>query len=1272
MSRWTDEQLEAISASGCNLLVAAAAGAGKTAVLVERIIRKITDKENPVDIDRLLIVTFTTAAAAEMRQRIGDAIARELEKDPGSRNLQRQAALVNRACITTIHSFCLDVIKNNFHCVDLDPSFRIADETEALLMKVETLEELFEEKYDEEDFSPDFLQLVECYGGSRDDRLIQDMVLDLYEFVQSHPWPEKWLKQSAEAFNVPEGLDFGSTAWGRILIKSAEIELEGCLEAMRRSVDIIQSSHGLEPYLPIFNEDISNMEAILKACKSFDRPSALERSVSWDGLCDAFSSLEFGRLGRCGKDADKTSQEQVKALRDEVKERIKRLKEEIFVLPSAAIAEDLRSIYPLIRCLSGLVMEFGEKYAAKKRDKSLLDFNDLEHFCLKILIEPGEEIVPSKVALALQERFEEILVDEYQDSNLVQEVILTAISRNNAERPNMFMVGDVKQSIYRFRQARPELFLDKYNSYPSEVGSKNRKIMLYKNFRSREEVIHAVNFIFKQIMSESVGELDYSDVEALNPGAEYCPFEESGAWVGGPVELHIIESGAYQPEISDNGENPDEEGEPEGKELSQEPEEQPDVIQAEARVVAGRIKNLVDSGTFMVFDKNTGAYRKAMYRDIVILLRTTRNWSDVFMEELTARGIPAYADTGTGYFRTVEVQTVMSLLQIIDNPMQDIPMLSVLRSSIGAFSPDALADIRLLDREASFYEAMKKMAAEGAGTVAEKTRKFLDRLEGWRQKALYLSTDELIWYLYTDTGYYSYAGAMPGGVQRQANLRVLFERARQYEQTSYKGLFNFINFINRLKRSSGDMGSARVLGENENVVRIMSIHKSKGLEFPVVIVSGCGKNFNLQDMNRGILVHQDLGFGPDFVDCKRRLSYPSMPKQALRYKIRLETLSEEMRILYVAFTRAREKLIITGTVKDLKKSVSRWLECQCPGAAKLPEYEMLKARNYLDWIGPAVLRHRDCSALRELVPGNSGETLEDASSWDVKLWSRKDILQDKAAQLQEQKDFRDWIKDIGERAEHTGYADEIKRRLGWRYPYEVSARLPAKISVTELKRRFSTEMAEEYPAATAYMPPLIKKPAFLETPEGFSPAERGTILHFVMQHVDLDRIRAVLSGAGQDIGLEDDIRLQVEGMVKDELLTPQQAEVVDMAKIARFFRSPIGLRLLNAGKVSREVAFNIELKGSDIYKDMPSVLQEETILVQGVVDCCFEEQGNIVLLDYKTDYVPYGCADSVRERYRTQMEYYATALERITGKKVKEVYIYLFWNGELIDYNEGL
>lgn len=1250
-TKWTDEQREAIKGREKNLLVAAAAGAGKTAVLVERIIQKITDEENPMDIDRLLVVTFTNAAATEMRERIGEAISERLENNPGSANIQRQLTLLGKASITTIHSFCLEVIRSNFQQINIDPGFRIADQTESQLMKLEALNEVFEEQYENE--NTDFFELLECYGGNRDDKELQDMVLNLYDFIQSSPWPKEWLEKMTKSMNIPDGTDFGKTLWGSVLLTSVKIELEGLKEMITRALEILKKASSLEKYQAVYMEDLANIEAMLKLLNE-------DSDMQWNRVFNAFQGIEFATLPRCGKGVDKDKQEIVKKIRDDVKQRIRKLREKVITSVSDEIINDMKTLYPKMKCFASLVELLTEKYAKKKSRKSVVDFNDLEHFCLEVLTEKKEDgsIMPSKTAITYRERFAEILVDEYQDSNLVQETIISMISKGDTDSPSVFMVGDVKQSIYRFRQARPDLFLDKYNTYSMDKGEFCRKILLFKNFRSRSEVVDAVNFLFKQIMSVGVGELDYTDTEALNSGAVFDENNREDMTVGGEAELHLIQTGSRE-DIS-AFENEGEEGQQdEGQ--GEEDEEMLDNVQCEARLVARRILELMkpdkEGRYFGVFDKEKKEYRRVEYRDIVILLRTTRNWAEVFVDELSMMGIPAFADTGTGFFKTVEVQVVLSLLQIIDNPLQDIPLLSVLRSPIVGFTTDELAELRLVDRKALLFDALKKLAESDEGETAQKASVFLESLQKWREMSLYMSTDRLLWQLYNDTGYYSIVGAMSAGEQRQANLRILFERARQFEETSYKGLFNFINFIDKLKSSRGDMGSAKILGENDNVVRIMSIHKSKGLEFPVVIVAGCGKKFNLQDMNKSVLLHQELGFGPDVVDHKLRLSWPSVAKQAIRERIKAETLSEEMRILYVALTRAREKLIITGAVKNARKAVEKWSDCASVQESKLPAYEVLKGANYLDWIGPAILRHKSCSGLRDCVENANfrGMLIDDSSVWGVKIWDKSDVQSSRISEELGESEFVKWLDSLEVAEEEPSeLVEETARRLSWSYPYAKASKVPAKVSVTELKRRYNEMLSEDAMAFPEYQPVLVKKPMFLEEKKGLSYAEKGTILHFVMQHLDYSR---------------EDIEAQIEDMVARDLLTDQQAQSVDAGKIRRFLKSPLGKRMLASRSINREVPFNIEIPCHELYMDMEGeACHSETLLLQGVIDCYFEEPDGIVLVDYKTDYVSPGNVEMIRERYRVQILYYARALEMLTGKRVKEKYIYLFWNGEVLEF----
>ncbi|WP_288222497.1 helicase-exonuclease AddAB subunit AddA [uncultured Clostridium sp.] len=1247
-TKWTEDQLKAINTRNCNLLVAAAAGSGKTAVLVERIIRIITNEDNPIDIDRLLVVTFTSAAAAEMRERIADAISKALEVNPNSKVLQRQLTLLSRANITTMHSFCLDVIKNYYHIINLDPTFRIADETENTLLKLEVINDMFEDYYENED--EDFKRLIDAYSTSRDDERLKEIILDLYRFSMSGPWPEEWLKDSAESFNIETIEDLNETVWIKVLKETIAIEVSGYIKILGKALDLIKSTEGLEPYEATFNDEINMFNGVLEALNYGIRE-----------LYSEVSKISFGRLKSVKKDkvSDVESLEIVKSIRDSIKKKCAKLVEDSFSMTVEDALNGIKNSYPYMKMISKLTLDFINRFKKKKRERNLLDFNDLEHLCLKILISNDEEgnINPSSVSEGFREYFDEVLVDEYQDSNNVQEAIIDLVSRKSLDNPNVFMVGDVKQSIYRFRQAKPELFLEKYNSYPLEDGSLNRKIQLYKNFRSREEVINGVNYIFKEVMSKTVGELEYNDEEALNLGASYKENEDENTFVAGPIELHILDK-------SGNKDIPEEDKIEEVNLTDSDIEEEEDVdaITLEARIVARRIKELlnpdINTGKiFKVLDKETGEYRPLKYKDIVILLRATKNWSEIFLEELGYEGIPIYADTGTGYFETIEIRTIMSLLKIIDNPMQDVPMISVLRSPLVGFTAEELGDIRLLNKEKYFYEIISDVSEDAYEVNEElkyKCKMFINNLKKWRKKSIYTPIDEFIWYLYMDTAYYGYVGAMPNGKLRQANLKILFQRAKQFEQTSFKGLFNFINFINKLRNSSGDMGSAKVLGENEDVVRIMSIHKSKGLEFPVVFTSGFGKQFNLMDLNKSILYHDDLGLGPDYVDLERRNSYSTLAKEAIKKKILFETLSEEMRILYVAFTRAKEKLIITGATRDLEKSISRWMSAASIDDEIVPPSEVLKGKSYLDWIGMAICKHRDGENLRNYIGSTNSLIVNDFSTWKVKMWSKNDLTVEKdEVAVDENSEDELFIHS------HVNYIDkEIRRRLDYEYKYSLASGLPSNVSVSDLKRSLYENEDDDVLTVNIFKDKEVIKPKFLQEKKGLSASERGTAVHFIMQKLNLEKVHT-----------RDEIKEQINEMKNNNLLSEDEVKAVDKINFLGFFRSNLGKRMLSAYNenrlVKRELPFYTEISSLNIDSTLPEKLYgKENVRLQGIIDCIFEEEDGIVLLDYKTDYVVEGMEEEIIEKYRVQLKYYKDAVEKITGKKVKESYLYLFGLGK--------
>ncbi len=1259
-TKWTDEQLLAIETRGKNLLVAAAAGSGKTAVLVERIIKIITDDNNPVDIDKLLVVTFTNAAASEMRERIGDAISKKLEEMPDSKTLQRQLALLNKSNITTIHSFCLDIIKNNFHLIDLDPGFRIGDETECTLIKQDVLIELFEDKYDKEDEG--FLNLIEAYCTNRDDERLKEIVLKLYNFSMSGPWPSVWLREKAQEFNINSLDELEKASWYKVLKESLYLDLNNGKNGLDEAIKICEEDSDLAPYLLNLKPELNGIENAINSL-----------NLNLEQIYKAIKDIEFAYRIKTVKKGlgDELDKKKVKSLRDDVKKKINQIKGGVFSVSLDETLNGIKNMYPIIKSLTELVIEFSDRYVKKKMERVILDFNDLEHLCLKILTcnDENGEVYASSVAQKFREKFEEVLVDEYQDSNNVQETIISMVSRKDLDNPNVFMVGDVKQSIYRFRQAKPELFLEKYNSYSEEDNKKNRKIMLYKNFRSREEVIKGVNFIFKSLMSKTVGELDYTDKEALNLGASYDEINKDNVYfqdnefidldkieVSGALELHILdkssdfEDGKNEINDEDDKENDNEE------DLS--------AVAIEARIIAKRIKELInpsDGKCFMVFDKNLNRYRKITYKDIVILLRSTKNWADTIVEELSFGGIPVYADINTGYFQTIEIRTIMSLLHIIDNPMQDIYTIASMRSPIFAFTSEELADIRILNRDNYFYLNVKDIAEDVYDERINKSLKdkcvyFIEKIGSWREKSLYMPIDEFLWYLYSDTSYYGYVGAMVNGIQRQANLRILFQRAKQYEQTSFKGLFNFINFINKLRKSSGDLGTAKILGENEDVVRIMSIHKSKGLEFPVVFLSGCGKQFNLRDINDSLLFHEELGIGADCIDIKKRIRYTTLQKYAIKKKFELETLSEEMRILYVALTRAKEKLIITGSSYNLQKDIDACYKAGVKGFNKVIPSELLKQKSYLKWIMTALIKHKDGDILRQ-GKNEFVEISDDLSSWKINFHKKSDFGTENVEDSIEKKN----ISILSLNYSNFEVDEEIRKRLEFRYKYRDVCSVPSNISVSDIKKA-EEEIFEPQAENLFSEEKNRKKPRFIMEEKGLSKAEKGTAMHFVMQKLDLNKVN-----------LLNEIKEQIKNMFEKGLITKDEEESINIFKIQKFFKSNLGQRLLKAYKenkqVFRELPFITEIPVKRIEKDLiDKIFNNEKLRLQGIIDCFFEEDDGIVLLDYKTDYVENGKEKEILDKYRVQIDLYTETLERVIGKKVKERYLYLFGIDKEVKY----
>jgi ATP-dependent helicase/nuclease subunit A len=1244
-NQWTKEQETAISGRGGNMLVSAAAGSGKTAVLVERIIQRITSRENPVDADCLLVVTFTNAAAAEMRDRIGRALSHEIEKDPGAKHLHRQMALLGRASISTIHSFCLDLLRQHFHQLDLDPSFRVADENESALIQTEAMDEVFEKRYSEED-NAHFTALVDCYGGKRDDSVLQDMVLRAHHFAHSTANPVEWLSRLPADYKLEEGCSFDQLPWSGILKGTLKNEIELLVSTLDQAITLTSKPGGPAVYLENLEDERQQFDCLLQLYSS---------GAPWSVLYDSFQNICFARLKSCRKeDADQLLAEKVKKLRENAKKKAGIIKREYFSASPLDICADLAKLYPLVKEMSALVIDFGKAYRKAKDARRVVDFSDLEHYSLNVLSEKDPQgLVPSRTAMSLQERFVEVLVDEYQDINAVQEAILQLVSRQGEGRPNLFMVGDVKQSIYRFRLADPGLFLQKYIDYPAGGEGRERRVDLSRNFRSRLGIINAVNFIFRQLMTPAVGEIAYGTEAELVYGAGYPTPGPEHVEPDDVVELHLIENKPPENTPAQNTAEPGrDDAEAAGGDELEEFEEELDAAQMEARLIAAKIREMVmpsaGKASPAIYDKDLKAYRPLKFRDVVVLLRATSGHANTFVEEFKQADIPAYAELATGYFEAVEVETILSLLKIIDNPLQDVPLAAVLRSPFVGLNASDLANIRLCSRRGSYFKAVSAASLAEMGELSLKLQNFLAKLENWRTAARRKPLADLIWSVYRETGYYDYAGGLPGGAQRQANLRSLYNRARQYEAGTFRGLFLFLRFIERVRDGGRDLGAARALGEKENVVRIMSIHKSKGLEFPVVFIAGMGRRFNFKDLNRDMLLHKDLGVGMQYVDTVARVTYPSVSKLALKQKLKMEALAEEMRILYVALTRAREKMILVGSARGLDKCAWRWCGPAEAIGWRLPDGYLANAATPLDWLGAALARHNDGAEIREL--GSFEEDPDDmaagdSSRWKVYFHSGQALS---GAGKSSCPELLDRVRE-NEPLEGEGLsAGIINERLSWHYHYTAAVGLASKVSVTELKRKFDRQAADEDGAERDYRPAIGGRPRFMQEEKGLTAAEKGSALHLVMQNLDLKRILS-----------KQEIELQIAGMVERELLTEEQAGAVSVEKIEAFFNGLLGKRVLASREVLRELPFTLALPARDVYPELRGD-NDEKVIIQGIIDCLADEGDGFLLLDYKTDVLSPKQAETALERYRGQLDLYARAVEDILGRPVKEKQIYLF------------
>ena len=1197
--KWTEEQSQAIHEKGSNILVAAAAGSGKTAVLVERIINKIIEEE--IDIDKLLVVTFTNAAASEMRERILNAIYKKIEEEPTNLRLQKQITLLNKSNICTIHSFCLDVIRNNFYEINISPNFRIGDTAEIELLKEEVLDELFEDLYLKEDEG--FLKLLEIYTSYKDDEPLKDIVKSIYNFIQSAPFPEKWLAEKVKLFDIDiENTDFAETVWGKIILNNYKECIEENILGLKKIKKELEAENELEKFSQAIRLDIENLESLLVNLNSWDKSYELAKTFS------------FVRWPSSKKINSETPAF-VKEKRDMINAKFKKLKDSIFIYTSAEVLSDLKNMYEVLNLLQAIILKFNENYKKAKLERNIIDFNDIEHLALKILIKDEDgKYVPSEIAKKYQDKFEEIAIDEYQDSNMVQEYILTSISKGN----NIFMVGDVKQSIYKFRQAMPELFLNKYKTYKlkkEKTEADDLKIQLFKNFRSRKNILDTTNIIFQEIMSKDLGDVDYNEDEYLNLGANYEEPQLENIDFAGKTEINIIN---LEDTTKDSQEDEEDNVKTERIENS--------IL--EARYVAQKINELINSN-YYVLDKKEG-YRKVTYKDIVVLLRSTTELSPIYEKEISDLGMPVYSETSTEYLNSVEIQLIMSCLKIIDNPMQDIPLVTVMRSMIGGFTDNDLIEIRLADKYENFYESIVKARIQVNEELRNKIDSFLELINQWREASEFLALDELIWKIYIDTGYYNYVGLMQNGKLRQANLKMLFERAKQYESATFKGVFNFINFIDKLKLRNNDLGAAKIIGENENVIRIMSIHKSKGLEFPVVFLSSTGKNFNLKDLREKILIHQEIGFGPNYENSELKIEYPTLAKEAIKMVSKRESISEEMRVLYVALTRAKEKLIITGIEKDLQKSIeSKEKELQIYESednSKINPKILESYKSYLDWIELVYLKNK----------------IKNSDIFEFNVVSKTEILNQTVESETERKDV---LKDIANKKVSKENMEKIKNILEWEYKYKDSTEMPSELSVSKIKEL--SKDTEEKIGIT------LKKPNFLIEKTELTPAEKGTIMHLCLQKLNYK----------EEYNLEK-LKNMVNNLVNKEIILPKEAESVNYNKILAFLSSNIWKEMQTAKVVEQEKAFYLNLKANEIYQNDA----EDEILVQGIIDLYYiTNNDELVLVDYKTDYVENNNEQSLEDKYNIQLEIYKKALEESLNRKVDKVYIYSTWLNKEIE-----
>ena len=1199
---WTNEQQAAIDSRGQTLLLSAAAGSGKTAVLVERIIRRLLDKEYPIDITELLVVTFTKAAAAEMRDRIGTALMKALSetKDP---RVERQLALLPSAQISTLHAFCQHVIRKYFYTIDLDPAFSIAGEEELNLLRRQVLEDVFLTYYEDDEKASILYPLADMFGSDRGDDILMDTVSRMYTYARSLAWPEHWLKEAARAYDVAPDAVIDDMVWAGPIKDAVRRILE---EDARLYDGVLYHLRQREAFAPACDTFVAEQAALRQAAQA----------RSWNDLSRFVRAIDFPRLKSLRKlsDDDKAVWERCKKVRDDVKKDvIKTLQAVYFSATPEEWLDGMRAMKPVMDGLVTLTLDFAKAYGAAKKEKGWIDFSDLEHFCLQILLAPDaspEHPVPSAAAEELRSQYEEVFIDEYQDTNGVQELITRLVSGED----NRFMVGDIKQSIYRFRLADPTLFLEKYQSFSRDEKAVQRCIDLGRNFRSVPVVLDAVNAVFSRAMTAEAAGMDYGEREKLYAGRQ-APDDER--WIGGPVEVDIV------PTPSD-----------------EEDDDGSTAFEKECRFIAGRIGELLASGRMAA--RKDGTLEPLSYRHIIVLLRSMAGKADVLIQALQEGGIPSYAEQSGGYFAAVEVQVMLALLRCIDNPEQDLAMAAVLRSPLVGLDETALAGVRLAG-DGTLWQNLPAFVASLPDGVDEKEdlQQFMAAFDSWRTYSRRHGVAELLQRLYDDTAYVDFVGAMPGGDVRQANLKALYDRARQYEEAGFRGLFRYLQLMDKMKEDGLDLAPAKVVSEKEDVVRIMSIHKSKGLEFPVVFVADMGKAFNRRDTQDQILFHNRLGIGLKQYDPEWRMSYPTLIWSGIAAQLRWEGTAEEERILYVAMTRARDQLILTGHSSHIDRDWQRWTSRLNPAQAK----------SYFDWVMPAALAPFGAKADADYArPG---------AAWQDAIWQVRIARAVPAGTVEEGAYDGEPRLEALRRGDLTGtpVPSWLDEQLSWQYAYPQAVRTAAKFSVSEVKRRYqelhSYELQDEaalsVPAAAVIPTAPGEDDAFAALPPwlageeaAVSGAQRGTALHKALQYITpaADQTTATL-------------RREIDAFVRQGLLSREEAKLVYVPVLAAFCQSDIGRRMAESPELHREYPFTVLLAGGD---PLPETETGEQILIQGVIDCLFREDDAWILVDYKSDRLE--TADAFRSRYAVQLALYKRAVEQITHRPVEETYIY--------------